>query len=161
MTAAGYPDATIQLASTGTSSGNYFISLPEITIAQETTLISDLKTSLNSTPTASDFTTTFRGGCFPDGTLRNYRSNCGSNLYYDLYFFCFRKMPRPFRWGVCAIIALLHDLLVVIGIFSILGMDAQCPGRRLVYHRCFLRSPAIVCMTPSSSSTESGKICSR
>jgi preprotein translocase subunit SecF len=33
----------------------------------------------------------------------------------------FRRVPRPFRWGVCAIIALLHDLLVVIGIFSILG----------------------------------------
>ena len=33
----------------------------------------------------------------------------------------FRKVPNPFRYGVCAIIALVHDLLVVIGIFSILG----------------------------------------
>jgi preprotein translocase subunit SecF len=30
-------------------------------------------------------------------------------------------MPRPFRWGICAVIALLHDILVVVGIFSILG----------------------------------------
>jgi preprotein translocase subunit SecF len=35
--------------------------------------------------------------------------------------YAFRKMPRPTRWGICAVIALLHDLLVVAGIFSILG----------------------------------------
>jgi len=33
----------------------------------------------------------------------------------------FRKMPDPFRYGICAIIALAHDVLVVVGIFSILG----------------------------------------
>lgn len=33
----------------------------------------------------------------------------------------FRKVPNPFRYGVCAILALIHDLLVVMGIFSILG----------------------------------------
>ncbi len=30
-------------------------------------------------------------------------------------------MPKPFRWGACAVIALLHDVLIVMGIFSILG----------------------------------------
>ena len=34
----------------------------------------------------------------------------------------FRKVPNAFRYGVCAIIALLHDVLVVIGIFAILGI---------------------------------------
>ena len=33
----------------------------------------------------------------------------------------FRKMPNPLRYGTCAIIALVHDVLVVVGIFSILG----------------------------------------
>jgi preprotein translocase SecF subunit len=33
----------------------------------------------------------------------------------------FRKVAKPWRYGVCAIIALLHDVLVVLGIFSILG----------------------------------------
>lgn len=36
----------------------------------------------------------------------------------------FRKVPRPvtsWRFGVCAIAALLHDVLVLLGIFSILG----------------------------------------
>lgn len=36
----------------------------------------------------------------------------------------FRQVPKPassWRFGICAIIALLHDVLVVVGIFSILG----------------------------------------
>jgi preprotein translocase subunit SecF len=34
----------------------------------------------------------------------------------------FRKMPRPFHYGTCAIIALVHDVLVMLGIFCILGV---------------------------------------
>jgi preprotein translocase subunit SecF len=33
----------------------------------------------------------------------------------------FHKMPNPVRWGTCAIIALVHDLLVVLGVFALLG----------------------------------------
>ena len=33
----------------------------------------------------------------------------------------FRRMPKPFHYGTCALIALGHDVLVVLGIFSILG----------------------------------------
>jgi preprotein translocase subunit SecF len=35
--------------------------------------------------------------------------------------FAFRNAPHPFRYGVSAVIAMLHDVLVVLGIFSILG----------------------------------------
>jgi preprotein translocase subunit SecF len=33
----------------------------------------------------------------------------------------FRKMPSPFRWGTCFVIALFHDILVTVGFFSLLG----------------------------------------
>lgn len=33
----------------------------------------------------------------------------------------FRRMPKPFRYGTCAIVALVHDALIALGIFSILG----------------------------------------
>ncbi len=36
-------------------------------------------------------------------------------------WFSFRKVSKPWRYGACAIIALLHDVLVVLGVFSILG----------------------------------------
>jgi len=33
----------------------------------------------------------------------------------------FRRMPKPFHYGTCAIIALIHDVLVALGVFSVLG----------------------------------------
>ncbi len=33
----------------------------------------------------------------------------------------FRKVPQPFRFGVCAIIAMVHDVLVVLGTAAIFG----------------------------------------
>ena len=35
--------------------------------------------------------------------------------------FAFRNAPNPFRFGTAAVIAMLHDVLVVLGLFSILG----------------------------------------
>ncbi len=33
----------------------------------------------------------------------------------------FRKVKKPWRYGVCAVAALVHDALLVLGVFSILG----------------------------------------
>ncbi len=35
--------------------------------------------------------------------------------------FAFRKVRHPFRYGVCAIVAMLHDALLVVGVYAILG----------------------------------------
>lgn len=34
----------------------------------------------------------------------------------------FRRVPQPFRYGMCAIIAMIHDILVVVGTASIFGL---------------------------------------
>ncbi len=45
-----------------------------------------------------------------------------ASVFILLYvWFSFRRVPNAFRYGACAIIALLHDVLVVLGVFSILG----------------------------------------
>ncbi len=36
-------------------------------------------------------------------------------------WWAFRSVPQPFRYGVAAIVALLHDVIIVVGIFAILG----------------------------------------
>jgi len=33
----------------------------------------------------------------------------------------FHRMPKPFHYGTCAVIALVHDTLMALGIFSIIG----------------------------------------
>ena len=40
-------------------------------------------------------------------------------LLYITY--AFRQMPNPFRYGVSAIVALVHDVLVLVGVFSVMG----------------------------------------
>ena len=40
-------------------------------------------------------------------------------LFYIVW--AFRRMPKPFRWGGCAIIALIHNVFIIVGIFSFLG----------------------------------------
>jgi preprotein translocase subunit SecF len=40
-------------------------------------------------------------------------------LFYITW--AFRRVPSPFRYGTAAIVALVHDLLIVLGVFSILG----------------------------------------
>jgi len=45
-------------------------------------------------------------------------------IFFYLWW-AFRNVPNPFRYGVAAIIALLHDALAVVGIFAFLGMVAD------------------------------------
>ena len=40
-------------------------------------------------------------------------------LFYVTW--AFRRMPKPFHYGTCAIIALVHDALIALGVFSVFG----------------------------------------
>ena len=41
-------------------------------------------------------------------------------LLYIIY--AFRKVPNAFRYGLCAIVAMIHDILVTVGLFAIAGL---------------------------------------
>jgi preprotein translocase SecF subunit len=56
-------------------------------------------------------------------TLMAFLAVLAASAFILLYvWFSFRKVPKAWRYGTCAIIALLHDVLVVLGVFSILGV---------------------------------------
>ncbi len=45
-----------------------------------------------------------------------------ASLFITLYItWSFRNVPNSLRFGISAIVALLHDVLLVVGVFSILG----------------------------------------
>ncbi len=45
-----------------------------------------------------------------------------ASVFILLYiWYAFRRVPKSYRYGVAAILALVHDVAVVIGVFSILG----------------------------------------
>jgi len=58
-------------------------------------------------------------------TINAFKTIVIASIMIVLYIaYSFRKIPKPassWRFGVCAIIALIHDALVVLGIFSLLG----------------------------------------
>lgn len=44
-------------------------------------------------------------------------------LFIVLYIiYAFRKVPNAWRYGICAVIAMIHDILVTVGLFSIAGL---------------------------------------
>ncbi|TAJ18147.1 MAG: protein translocase subunit SecF [Dehalococcoidia bacterium] len=43
-----------------------------------------------------------------------------ATLFIMIYIaFAFASLPRPFRYGACAIVALLHDVIITLGMFSL------------------------------------------
>lgn len=120
LTDLGYDRAVVQPA----GEEEFFIRLPEISAEENTRLKEGLETGLDAKLTISSLYSV--SPVVAAGTVRNtiiaiVVASVGILLYIS---WAFRKMPNPIRWGTCAVIALVHDLLVVIAVFSILGWVA-------------------------------------
>ena len=116
----GYDKAIVQPA----GEGDFFVRLPEISAEETTKLKEGLETGLDTKLTVSSLYSV--SPMVARGTVRNtviavVVASVGILLYIS---WAFRKMPKPLRWGTCAVIALVHDLVVVIAVFSILGWVA-------------------------------------
>ncbi len=117
MSQIGYDDATIQK----TSEGDFLVRTRDVNSDEKLALIDGLKKGLNTTVTIRDFETV--SPLVAGEVARNAAiAVLVASVFMILYIaFAFRKMPSPFKWGVSAVIALLHDVLIVMGVFSILG----------------------------------------
>jgi preprotein translocase subunit SecF len=112
----GYQDAIIQR----TGSGQFLIRTAELTDAEKAQLETNMTTKFG-TLTEASFNSV--SPMVASETARNAAiavavAMVGMLLYVT---YAFRKMPSPFRWGTCFVIALLHDILVTVGLFSLLG----------------------------------------
>ncbi|MGA8850062.1 MAG: protein translocase subunit SecF [Dehalococcoidia bacterium] len=113
----GYSSASIQPA----AGGEFIIRLQTISSDEYTQLKVGLEAGLATNITDSSLYTV--SPIIAMATVRNTViavaiASIGILLYIS---WAFRKMPKPIRWGICAILALLHDLIIVIAVFSILG----------------------------------------
>jgi preprotein translocase subunit SecF len=117
MSLLGYGDATIQK----TSDGDFLVRTRDINSDEKIVLIDGLKKGLNLDVTVRDFATV--SPLVANEVARNAAiAVLVASIFMILYIaFAFRHMPNPFRWGFSAVIALLHDVLIVMGVFSILG----------------------------------------
>jgi preprotein translocase subunit SecF len=117
MAKLGYGEATIQNA----GHGSFIIHTQEITSDEANDLTEKVAAELDSQVEITDYYS-----ASPTVGAETAR-NAGiaviiaavAMLFYIVW--AFRRMPSPFRWGTCAIIALIHDVFIIVGIFSILG----------------------------------------
>ena len=116
MASAGYPGALIQQ----TGEGGFLIRTEELSGEEKTVLEDALQNRFGAT-TESEFYSV--SPMVASETARNAGiaiavAAIGILLYIT---WAFRRMPKPFRYGVCALIGLGHDILVALGVFAVLG----------------------------------------
>ena len=119
LTALGYQDAIVQQM----DDRAYFVRTKELDEDQKDRLVGNLKTRLSPdgiTVLSFDLVShVVAAETVVNAMWAVLAAAVGVFLYV---WWAFRNMPSPLRYGTAAIIALLHDTAVVIGIFAILGV---------------------------------------
>lgn len=121
LTNIGFDNAIVQPA----GEAEFFIRVKEITPEETKKLTTDLENGLSAKLTVMNLYSV--SPIVAEGTVRNTAIAivvCAIGILLYIAF-AFRRMPKSFRWGTCAVVALIHDVLVVIAIFSILGWLAN------------------------------------
>lgn len=112
----GYSNAIVQR----TGAGDFLIRLPELTDETKAALEAGLSDKLGTlevkefdlvSPMIAAETT-------HNAAIAVIIAAVGMLLYIS---WAFHRMPNPLRWGTCAIIAMVHDVVIVVGVFAILG----------------------------------------
>ena len=116
MAGLGYPHVIVQ----GVGEGDFLLRLPEISSEQKSELEDGLRDQLGNLE-VKEFDTIspiIAGETTRNAAIAVVVSSIGILLYIA---WAFRRLPNAFRYGACAIIALLHDALMALGAFAILG----------------------------------------
>jgi len=112
----GHPNAIVQ----STGGGDFLIRTGELTGGDKTALENALAAKFGAAAEREFYSVSpmVAAETVQNAAIAVAVAAMGILLYVT---WAFRRMPSPFHYGTCAIIALLHDVLVVLGIFSILG----------------------------------------
>ena len=122
LTNLDYPDAVVQRLGDDT----YFIRTKEIDDAQKTTLVERLETALSPNGVEVLSFDLVSPVVAQETVLNAFWAILAAAVGIFLYiWWAFRNVPSPLRYSVAAITALIHDVLIVIGIFAILGEVAD------------------------------------
>ena len=128
------PDLRAELATLGQSDAmvqkldedTYFIRTKALDDVTKAALVEGLKTALSPNGVAElsfDLVSAVVAGeTVVDAFYAVLAAAVGIFIYV---WWAFRNVPSPIRYGAAAIVALVHDALIVIGIFAILGVVAD------------------------------------
>jgi preprotein translocase subunit SecF len=120
LTQAGYPEASVVTSTDTSGRTSYIIRTREMQTPEKNALLASLAEPFGAV-TEDRFETV--GPAVSDETTRRAFLAVGAASLAILAYlsFAFRQVPKPWRYGTCAVIALLHDTLVVLGLWAIFG----------------------------------------
>lgn len=115
----GHFDATVQ----NLGENNFFVRTKELDEKQKDRLVDQVVTRLSPESTNALRAFDLVSPIVAEETVMNalwavLAATIGIFFYV---WWAFRNVPSPFRYGTAAIVALLHDAVIVVGIFAILG----------------------------------------
>jgi len=119
LTTLGYQEATVQ----NLGENSFFIRTKELNEEDKDTLVTNITTSLDEG--AENVLQGFDlvSPVVAQETVMNafWAILAAAVGIFIFIWWAFRNVPSPFRYGLAAIVALIHDTIIVIGIFAILG----------------------------------------
>ncbi|MFL2756773.1 MAG: protein translocase subunit SecF [Dehalococcoidia bacterium] len=127
LTITGYSESTVQ----NMGDNSFFVRTKELNELEKDTLVESLTTRLSSSENQESILQGFdlvSPVVAQETVLNAFWAVLAAAIGIFFYiWWAFRNVPSPFRYGFAAIIALLHDAIIVIGIFAILGetMDME------------------------------------
>jgi len=112
----GSTDAIIQR-----SGDDYLMRLKLLSLDEREALLTTLKTELGGELTVLDYNTVSPSIATETARQAGLALVFASIAMLLYIAWSFRKMPSPLKWGTCAIVALVHNIIIVAGLFAILG----------------------------------------
>jgi preprotein translocase subunit SecF len=115
LTQLGYSDAIIR----SSGQNEYIVQTHQLSPSDSDSLVNSIKTTF----TGSDIQTDNIMPSVSGETTRNtFIAVLAAIIGMLLYIaWAFHKMPNSFRYGACAVVGLLFDVCIALGVFSILG----------------------------------------
>jgi preprotein translocase subunit SecF len=113
----GYPGTTV----TTTADGTVLVRTKEMAPEDKTQIMDSLR---NTFGTVEELRFESVGPAVGAEVTRTASIAVAVAALFILLFiiFAFRKVPHAFRYGACAIAAMIHDILVTVGLFSVAGL---------------------------------------
>jgi len=111
----GFKDASLSLS----SAGHYYVQTRELTLAETQKLEADLEASLGGLKmNYESVPQNIANESVRNAIIAVIIAVIGMLIYIA---WAFRRMPSPFKFGICAVAGLVFDVLLTVGVYSIFG----------------------------------------
>lgn len=116
--AAGRAEAIVQ----NLGDAQYFVRTGELTLDEQNDLATRLSEQTGQEPTVLETITV--GSSVAQGTVRNaIIAVVVAAAFVMLYImYAFRSIESSYRYAIAAVVALIHDVMIVLGVFALLGI---------------------------------------